>query len=154
MPVKIYSKEIAEKYDAFVSRIFEGMEIQGNKENDFRVIEKPNPKQIATGLTGLYIGTGQARNDTSVRGNIQENGGNLVITYGTLTVKGKQISNNANIVIQLPVGTYVWNEYEEIYVSQDGRAFETDDFGETFSPFYYSQGKEDTTLTYNKLVRS
>ncbi|MCP4055564.1 MAG: hypothetical protein GY739_21495, partial [Mesoflavibacter sp.] len=43
MPITIYSKTEQEKFDSFVSRLYQGLEIQGKTENELRVVPKPNP---------------------------------------------------------------------------------------------------------------
>lgn len=41
MPVKIFSKEVKDKHDGFVKTMFEGLEIEGSTETDFKIDETP-----------------------------------------------------------------------------------------------------------------
>ncbi|MCP4055565.1 MAG: hypothetical protein GY739_21500 [Mesoflavibacter sp.] len=43
MPVKIFSKELSEKYDQFLNTMFEGLNFEGNTKEDFEIDDTPKP---------------------------------------------------------------------------------------------------------------
>jgi len=150
MPVKIFSKEVAEKYDALVSRLFEGLEIEGKKENDFRIIEKPNPHIIPEG-SHIYNSNGLDR-----LGTITVNGGVLtsadsVYPSSAMSVKvtGGSSAHSASIT-----GSFTWNEDLQGYRNPTNASgyyslVTTDDFGDTVTLFsYHNDVKQPIRFEY------
>ncbi|MCP4053597.1 MAG: hypothetical protein GY739_11115 [Mesoflavibacter sp.] len=131
--IKIYSKEVADKYDAFVSRLFEGLEIEGKKEDDFRIIEKPHPNKIPQGSNSYKSNKLYGRSGT-----ININGDILTTPSSVgLIIDGTDTSSQS-----IPSSPLIWNEELKGYryeFAGTGYSYlvKTTDYGQTVTMFRY-----------------
>jgi len=114
MPIRIFSKALAEKHDEFISRMYEGMVIEGSTAIDYQV--RPPQNKFQDGSFNVRwthrageVNTYMVVSENGTVLNMPETSGEDDDGSSTfVSVLGSSSSTNA-------FGTYLWNDAEERY---------------------------------------